>query len=124
MRSLKYPGVLGKEVFLGRLKVPPGRLEWNCGGFCCGMCLGVAETLGWDRFWAVWEIGGILLWVCGEKRKRVGRKGRIFVNEYRAGFGFGFSDLGLGDWGRLWISGRGVGICCGIRMWTTWWISG
>ena len=43
------------------------------------------------------EIGGILLWVCGGSWKLVGRKGRVFVNGYRVGFGFGFYDLGL--WG-------------------------
>ena len=33
------------------------------------------------------------------------------------GLGLGFDDWVLGLWKRLWISGRGVGICLGMGLW-------
>jgi hypothetical protein len=41
----------------------------------------------------------------------------FFVNGYRVGFGCGDLDLDLGCGEVLWISGKVVGFCYGMRLW-------
>lgn len=44
----------------------------------------------------------------------------FFVNEYRIGVCLGRSDLGLGLWRGMWISGKWLGICWWEGLWKSW----
>ena len=51
---------------------------------------------------------------CGLPRVNVAY---FFVNDNVDGIYYGIDDWGFGLWRRVWISGKRVGICLGMRLW-------